>query len=50
MKIHIAWLTRYSKEFGGNKFNAFFGLHTFSYGGQTIKSLHFWPIYIGVEY
>ena len=45
----IQWLKRYSKEYGGNKFSAFYGIHTFEYGGYYSLALHFWPFWIELK-
>lgn len=44
--MRVAWLKRYSKKWGGNKLSAFYGIHTFVYGGSTVLGLHIWPVYI----
>lgn len=44
--MRIELLKRYGARFGGNRLSAFFGFHTFSFGGETSRSLHLWPLCI----
>lgn len=44
--MRIKLLKPYGREFGWGKFNSFFGIHYFEYGGIGSQSIHLWPFMI----